>query len=106
MNKMNREHFWPVVVQVVPTDDFEVYAYFNDRSIRLYDVKPLLKPGTVFAPLLDVEVFKTALTVMNDTVAWDIGGNRNPRKCLDPFTLFEQLAVADPLFGGGALAKR
>jgi hypothetical protein len=99
MNKMNREHFWPAVVQVVPTDDFEVYAYFNDGSVRLYDVKPLLKPGTVFEPLLDVEVFKTTLTVINDTVAWDMGGNRNPRKCLDidPFTIFEQPAVVDPL---------
>jgi hypothetical protein len=96
---MNTEYFWPKVVQVVPANNFEVYAYFNDGSVRLYDVKPLLKPGTVFEPLMDSTVFKEKLTIINDTVAWDMGGSRNPRKCIDidPFTIFEQPAVADPL---------
>ncbi|GHV96515.1 hypothetical protein AGMMS50293_28350 [Spirochaetia bacterium] len=32
MNKLNTKYFWPKVIQVLPTDNFEVYAYFNDGS--------------------------------------------------------------------------
>ncbi|GBR77612.1 protein DUF2442 [Candidatus Termititenax dinenymphae] len=96
---MDKDCFWPKVLQVLPTDNFEVYAYFNDGSVRLFDVKPLLKVGTVFEPLMDINIFKEKLAVINDTVAWDMGGNRNPRKCidLDPFVVFEQQPVMDPL---------
>ena len=93
------EFLWPKVVKVVPGSDFHVYAYFNDGSVHDINVKPLIKPGTVFEPLGDREFFESKLAVINDTVAWDIGGNRNPEKCvdLDPFTIFETPAVADPL---------
>jgi len=103
--ELDKANFWPVVLQVIPTDDFGVYAYFNDGSVRLFDAKPLIKPGTVFEPLQDINFFKSKLAVINDTVAWDIGGNRDPRKCidLDPFVIFEQPAVADPL-GGNTVA--
>jgi hypothetical protein len=40
---------------------------------------------------LNITVFKEACTVMNDTLAWDIGGNRDNTKCLDidPDTLYD-----------------
>lgn len=99
MSNLDKTLFYPLVLQVVPTDNFEVYAYFNDGSVRLFDVKPLLKPGTVFEPLMDINIFKSKLTVINYTVAWDMGGNRDPYKCidLDPFVIFEQPMVDDPL---------
>ena len=99
MTKLDTRHFWPKVLQVLPTDNFEVYAYLNDGSVRLYDVKPLLKKETVFEPLMDIQTFKNTLTVINDTIAWDMGGNRDPYKCIDidPFTIFEKAPVADPL---------
>lgn len=95
---IDMENFWPSVVQVVPTDNHEVYAYFNDGSIRLFDLKPLLKSGTVFEPLQDLAAFKEKLTVINGTVAWDMGGNRDPRKCvdIDEFSLFSQDPVEEP----------
>lgn len=98
-NNLNPSCFWPTVLQVVPTDDYKVYTYFNDGSVRLFDVNPLIKPNTIFAPLKDINVFKLKLAVINDTVAWDMGGNRNPHKCIDvdPFVIFEQPAVDDPL---------
>jgi hypothetical protein len=101
MTKPSPEHFWPKVVQVVPTDNYEVYAYLNDGSVRLYDVKPLLRKNTVFDPLMDIQVFKNKLTVINDTIAWDMCGNRDPYKCIDidPFTIYEQTPVTDPLVG-------
>jgi hypothetical protein len=97
--ELDKAHFMPKVLQVVPTDNYEVYVYFNDGSVRLYDVKPLIKAGTVFEPLIDIGFFKSKLAVINDTVAWDIGGNRDPHKCvdLDPFVLFEQPIIDDPL---------
>ena len=95
---IDMENFWPSVVQVVPTDNHEVYAYFNDGSIRLFDLKPLLKSGTVFEPLRDLATFKEKLTVINGTVAWDMGGNRDPKKCvdIDEFSLFSQDPVEEP----------
>ena len=59
----------PKVVQVVAGNDFTIYAYFLDGSIRLLDAKPLLKKGSVFAPLQDEETFRNCLTVLNDAVA-------------------------------------
>ncbi|WP_294160030.1 DUF2442 domain-containing protein [uncultured Selenomonas sp.] len=48
----------PEVVQVVPGEGYTVFAYFDDGSIHLYDVAPLVKDGTVFAPLKDLEFFR------------------------------------------------
>ncbi len=91
----------PQVLQVLPTDNFEVYAYLNDGSVRLYDVKPLLKKNTVFEPLMDIQAFKDKLAVINHTIAWDMGGNRDPYKCIDidPCAIYEETLVADPLAG-------
>jgi len=99
IQELDKANFWPKVLQVVPTDDYCVYVYFNDGSVRLFDTKPLIESGTVFEPLRDIVFFKNKLAVINGTVAWDVGGNRDPRKCvdLDPFVIFEQPAVADPL---------
>ena len=91
--------YWPQVVQAVAKDDYTAYIYFSDGSIRLVDVGPLIHPGSVFEPLGDIDVFKSQITVINDTVAWDLIGDRDSRFCLDldPFTIYESDAVADPL---------
>lgn len=83
--------FYPLVYQVVPTDNFEVRAYMNDGSIRLFDVKPLIKENKAFKVLEDIEYFKETLTILNDTVAFDIAGNRNVYKCtdIDPFVIYD-----------------
>lgn len=93
------EKFMPEVLQVVPGMDYNLYAYFNDGSVRLYDAAPLVARGGVFAPLTDKTVFDTALTVMNGTAAWDLGGKRDPRKCIDidPFDVYDAPVVRDPL---------
>lgn len=88
------------VVQAVPGDNFTVYAYCNDGAVRLVDVKPLISLGGVFAPLADPDFFRERLTVLNDTVAWDIAGNRDTTACvdLDADRIFaEAPIVADPL---------
>lgn len=45
----------------------------------------------VFCPLKDINVFIDTCTVMSDTLAWDVGKNRDHTTCLDinPETLYE-----------------
>ncbi|HEZ7990476.1 MAG TPA: hypothetical protein RWO66_05895 [Ruminococcus sp.] len=42
---------------------------------------------------------RSALTVMNDTVAWDLSGCFDSSECIDidPFTIAECEVVSDPL---------
>lgn len=90
----------PKVLQAVAGENFTVYLYFNDGSVRLYDAKPLLELGGVFEPLRDEDFFKSRLTVLNDTAAWDVTGNHDPCACvdLDPIELHETCpVVVDPL---------
>lgn len=92
--------FIPKVVQAVADERFTVYAYFNDGTVRRLDAAPLLEKGGVFAPLRDPDFFRERLTVLNDTVAWDIDGNRDPCTCvdLDPCEIYETCpVVTDPL---------
>jgi hypothetical protein len=49
--------------------------------------------------LRDKVLFKTSITVLNDTVTWDLSGNGSTRDCLDvdPFTIYESEPITDPL---------
>lgn len=72
---------FPKVVQVVPMKDYTVYVYFEDGKSYVMIWKYVDKE--VFKPLKDISVFTDTCTVMNDTLAWDIGGNRGACKCID-----------------------
>ena len=89
----------PEVLQAVPGEQYTVYAYFNDGTVRRYDASELVAHGGVFAVLRDRNTFMDTLTVMNGTVAWDIAGNRDTTKCIDidPFAVYESPVVQDPL---------
>jgi hypothetical protein len=78
------------VVQVVPTEDYLVYVYFEDGKIVCYNARSLLGKK-VFEVLNDKSVFMETCTVMNNTLAWDIEGNRDASTCIDidPQTLYE-----------------
>lgn len=79
------------VVQVIPTKDFQVYIYFVDGKIKIFDAKQLIQKG-VFKQLQDINIFIKACTVLNDTLAWDLTGNYDPSECLDldPITLYNE----------------
>ncbi len=81
---------FPKVVQVMPMKNYSVYVYFEDGKIVCYDMSPMLEKE-VFRPLKDIDVFIKTCTVLNDTLAWDIQGNRDNSACLDidPDTLYE-----------------
>ena len=87
------------VVQVIPQNNFSVYVYFDDGKIKLYDVSPLIGKG-VFGKLSDLDFFIDKCTVLNNTLAWDSGGNFNSYKCIDidPLQIYEKgIDVEDPL---------
>jgi hypothetical protein len=87
------------VIQVKPTQDFKVYVYFSDGRIKLYDVTPHIGKG-VYKQISDITIFVSKCTVINHTLAWDLGGNFDPYKCLDiaPETIYSDgIDVADPL---------
>jgi len=48
---------------------------------------------------MNLQTFKEKLAVINDTIAWDMGGNRDTYKCIDidPFSICKNPPVADPL---------
>ena len=79
----------PKVVQVVPRKDYSVYVYFEDGKIVCYDMQHMIGKE-VFRPLKDLDTFIDTCTVMNDTLAWDIQGNRDNTACwdIDPETLY------------------
>lgn len=86
--------YFPVVVQVIPFDNYHVQVFFDDGKIVEYDATDDLKMG-VFQVLQDIEVFKETCTVLNNTLAWDLQGNRDTCSCIDidPFTLYELPAI-------------
>ena len=83
------ESLFPKVLQAVPADGYKVYAYMNDGTMRCVDIRPLIDRGGVFALLSDPDLFTSTLTILNDTIAWDMTGNRDPADCIDidPFTI-------------------
>lgn len=92
--------YLPRVVQAVAGDDFTVYAYFSDGSVRRADIKPLIEQGGVFSRLSDDDFFSSRLTVMNGAVAWDVAGDYDETSCidLDPWNMYETCErVSDPL---------
>ncbi|RCX12748.1 uncharacterized protein DUF2442 [Anaerobacterium chartisolvens] len=84
------------IVQVVPNEDYTVTVYFEDGKIVLYDVAPLLGKEA-FQPLKDKSVFMSTCTILNNTLAWDLAGNRNVSRCIDidPDTLYALQAIED-----------
>ena len=85
---------FPEVVQVKPNDDYTVYVYFSDGKIVCYDAKPLLEKN-VLRKLKEKDIFMATCTILNDTLAWDISGNRDETSCIDidPETLYELEAI-------------
>ena len=90
---------FPAVVQAVPGENYTIYAYMLDGTVRRVPVLPLIEQGGVFERLRDPDFFRNALTVLNNTVAWDLSGEHDPSNCidLDPFMIAACAVVADPL---------
>ena len=92
------QDYFPVVVQVMPFSNYHVQVFFDDGKIVEYDATDDLK-GEVFKPLNEIETFMNTCTILNNTLAWDIQGDRNPSHCIDidPFTLYELESINDKI---------
>lgn len=81
------------ICMVKPAKGWKVDCFFTTGHVRRFDMAPLLTPdcGPVFRPLRDRETFRRAMTVMNGTLAFDVAGTRDGRRCvdIDAETIFE-----------------
>ncbi|MCL2049123.1 MAG: DUF2442 domain-containing protein [Defluviitaleaceae bacterium] len=82
----------PRIFQVEPCPDFTVSVYFDDGTVKLYDARPLIKKGGIYAPLGDLDFFISRCVVMNNTLAWDMSGNWDSTECVDicPDLIYQQ----------------
>ncbi|ETJ37318.1 hypothetical protein Q604_UNBC08465G0002 [human gut metagenome] len=69
------------VKDVKTVDDYKLILTFEDDSVRIFDMKPLLRKG-VFKELKDEKLFKT-VKVSFDSIEWANGID------VDPETLYE-----------------
>ncbi|CUO75803.1 DUF2442 domain-containing protein [Intestinibacter bartlettii] len=69
------------VKDVKTIDDYKLILTFEDDSVRIFDMKPLLRKG-VFKELKDEKLFKT-VKVSFDSIEWANGID------VDPETLYE-----------------
>ncbi|MGN0468470.1 MAG: DUF2442 domain-containing protein, partial [Acutalibacteraceae bacterium] len=60
------------VLSVKPKEDFTLFLTFNNGENRVFDVKPILKKGGVFAPFRDYNNFKRVYIDDVGCVSWDI----------------------------------
>ena len=61
------------VVAAEPNPDFTLTLTFDNGEKRIYDCKPLLKPGTVFETFMQWENFRRVyVDEIGRCVAWDI----------------------------------
>ena len=69
-------------------------VYFHDGKIVCYDMAEKVKRG-LFPQLKDIHTFMETCTILNDTLAWDIAGNRDVSNCIDidPDVLYQLPAV-------------
>lgn len=63
------------IVAVIPNDDFTLTLQFDNGELRVYNVAPLLKEGTVFAPLSEITRFRQVYLDTEHCVSWDIDPN-------------------------------
>lgn len=85
------------VIQVIPANDYKVYVYIDDNTVRLYDAAPLINKSGIFNQIKDIEIFKNTCTILNDTLAWDLSGCMDDINCIDicPDTLRDCPEVQD-----------
>lgn len=65
------------IISVVANDNFTLIVNFDNGEKRLYDVRPLLKKGTVFEKIADLKTFRRAYVDEQHCIAWDIDPDVN-----------------------------
>lgn len=68
------------VVSAEPNENFTITLSFDNGEVRLYDMKPLLKAGTVFEKIAEYKNFKRVYIDEQQCVSWDIDPNVDSNK--------------------------
>ena len=68
------------IVTAIPSDDFTVLLAFDNGEQRRLDMKPSIRPGTVFAFLADPDNFLRAYLDESHCVCWDIDPEVDSKK--------------------------
>ena len=93
------------ITAVLAHDNFKLTLIFLDGEHRLLDCYPFLKPGTVFAPFLDIEKFKRVYLDEDHCVSWDIDPLVDSRDVWsNKVTLCSDMCYVDSIpIGGGCI---
>lgn len=67
----------PKVVEVQPLPGHLLNLKFEEGEVRVFDMSPYIRPGTVFASLQNFEVFSSARVELG-TVTWPNGADFAP----------------------------
>lgn len=95
----------PHVIEVIPHEDYTVDVTFREGKTVTVNMLPEIKDGqtrhTIYTPLADINDFMGRCTIINNTLAWDIGGKRDAWNCIDvdPIVLWnvtETGGILDP----------
>ncbi len=68
------------ITGVVPNKDFTLTISFDNGEKRIYDMRPLLKKGTVFEPFIKPENFCRVYVDDTNCIAWDVDPNVDSNK--------------------------
>ena len=68
------------ITGVSPNNDFTLTISFDNGEKRIYDMRPLLKKGTVFEPFIKMENFQRVYIDDTNSIAWDIDPNIDSSK--------------------------
>ncbi len=68
------------IVSVSPNRDFTLSLVFDNGETRIYDCKPHLMEGTVFAPFREYENFERVYLDEFHCVSWDVDPTVDSRK--------------------------
>lgn len=60
------------IIAVEPNNNFTLSINFDNGETRIYDVRPLLKQGSVFEPLSNIDNFRRVYIDEEHCIAWDI----------------------------------
>ena len=63
------------ITRVIPRNDFTLLLSFDNGETRLYDARPLLQAGTVFAPFREWDNFRRVYLDEDHSVCCDIDPN-------------------------------
>ena len=63
------------IVGVVANDDFTLMLTFDNGEVRRLDMKPYLRPETIFEPFMKLQNFRRVYFDETHSVCWDIDPN-------------------------------